>query len=337
MRWLESHQVALYLGALGAGALLGWLVPAADGLAAVVEPAIALLLFATFLTVPFRTIGASLRDVRFLVTVLAVNVVAVPVVVLLITRPIAAEPGLLVGAVLVLLAPCVDYVIAFCRIAGGAADRLLAVAPVLMVAQTLLIPPVLLLVAGPAVGGTVDPGPFVHAFVVLILLPLGAAVSVQLLAAVRGAPTVARTAAVVGRTTEGAMVPLMMLVLLAVVASQLRGIGDRAGELLIVVPVFVVFVLLMLPLGIVAGRIAGLRPAPTRAIVFSGVTRNSLVVLPLALAIPVGAGIVPLVVVTQTLVELVAMVVLVRLVPVLVPARTVPARNAENGTGDPGA
>ncbi len=59
----------------------------------------------------------------------------------------------------------------------------------------------------------------------------------------------------------------------------------------------------------------------TRAVVFSGVTRNSLVVLPLALALPASLAIAPLAVVTQTLVELVCLLVLVRLVPRLVPAR----------------
>ena len=47
----------------------------------------------------------------------------------------------------------------------------------------------------------------------------------------------------------------------------------------------------------------------------------SLLVLPLALALPAAFDLAPLAVVTQTLVELVAMVVLVRLVPRLVPAR----------------
>ena len=48
-----------------------------------------------------------------------------------------------------------------------------------------------------------------------------------------------------------------------------------------------------------------------RAVVFSGVTRNSLVVLPLALALPGAYALTPLVVVTQTLVELLIMVVMV--------------------------
>jgi ACR3 family arsenite efflux pump ArsB len=52
---------------------------------------------------------------------------------------------------------------------------------------------------------------------------------------------------------------------------------------------------------------------------FSVSTRNSLVVLPLALALPAELDIAPLAVVTQTMVELIAMVVLVRLVPRLTP------------------
>lgn len=52
------------------------------------------------------------------------------------------------------------------------------------------------------------------------------------------------------------------------------------------------------------------------AIVFTGATRNSLVVLPLALTLAVAA----VVVVTQALVEVLGMVADVRLVPRLVPA-----------------
>ena len=48
---------------------------------------------------------------------------------------------------------------------------------------------------------------------------------------------------------------------------------------------------------------------------FSGVTRNSLVVLPLALALPDGTGLAALAVLTQTLVELLVMLALVALVP----------------------
>jgi len=65
-------------------------------------------------------------------------------------------------------------------------------------------------------------------------------------------------------------------------------------------------------------------PPARRAVVFSGTTRNGLVVLPLVLALPAEFGLAPLAVITQTLVELVAMVVMVRLVPRLVPLQARP-------------
>ena len=66
--------------------------------------------------------------------------------------------------------------------------------------------------------------------------------------------------------------------------------------------------------------------AAGRALVFTSVTRNSLVVLPLAPALPAGYALVPAVVVTQTLVELAGMVVLVRVVPGwLLPGRPAPS------------
>ena len=69
----------------------------------------------------------------------------------------------------------------------------------------------------------------------------------------------------------------------------------------------------------VLGRIAagrfGMDVGESRALVFTSVTRNSLVVLPLALALPAGYELAPAVVVTQTLVELLGMVVLTRVVP----------------------
>jgi len=75
----------------------------------------------------------------------------------------------------------------------------------------------------------------------------------------------------------------------------------------------------MVAVGIGVARLARLHAPAARALVFSGVTRNSLVVLPLALALPASLALAPLAVVTQTLVELVGMVILVRVLPKLLP------------------
>ncbi|WP_196832169.1 arsenic resistance protein [Mycetocola sp. CAN_C7] len=312
-RWWDTHQIALYIAAILTGGLVGSTLPAiAPILEGATTPLLALLLFATFLGVPMIELQRSFRDGRFLGTVLVVNFVVVPVVVFGLSRFVTDDRGLLVGVLLVLLTPCVDYVIVFTGLAGGSRARLLAATPLLMGLQIVLLPLYLALFAGIDTVQYIELGPFVMAFVILIVIPLGVAAIVQALARRRQ----------LGRNIEtgmaGAMVPLMMLTLAVVIGSQVAAVGSEALTLLRLVPLYVVFLLVMLVVGLFAGRSAGLAVPETRAVVFSGATRNSLVVLPLALALPDAFALAPLAVVTQTLVELVGMVVFVRLVPALV-------------------
>lgn len=320
--WWERHQVPLYLVAIAVGAFVGLLVPAvAEPLEVAINPVLGLLLYATFLGVPFTAIGRAFTDWRFLGVVLVLNFLVVPVVVFGLSRVVAADQAVLVGVLFVLLTPCVDYVIVFTGLAGGARDRLLAATPLLMLLQILLLPLYLWVMAGAEVVAAFDPHPFVEAFLLLIVLPLAAAAVTQLLAK-RFRPALAFEGAVLA-----AMVPLMMLALAVVVGSQVLGVSGALGQLLIAVPIFAAFVVIIAPLGALLARAARLDVAGRRAVTFSGVTRNSLVVLPLALALPASFALTPLVVVTQTLVELIAMVVMVAVVPRLILPRDSSAKD----------
>ncbi|MDO9398996.1 MAG: arsenic resistance protein, partial [Herbiconiux sp.] len=116
--WCTRHQVALYLAGLGLGALVGTLAPAtAPALSAAITPLLGLLLFATFLGVPVTALGRALRDRRFLVTLLAVDFVLAPALAFVLSRFVADDDALLIGVLLVLLTPCVDYVIVFTGLA----------------------------------------------------------------------------------------------------------------------------------------------------------------------------------------------------------------------------
>ncbi|MDT0119848.1 MULTISPECIES: arsenic resistance protein [Kocuria] len=312
-RFMDRFQIPLYLAALAVGALAGWWAPGLGGLAApAVTPVLAALLYVTFLGIPLRRVGEGLRDLRFMACLVIVNFAVVPVIVFALVRAFSIEGPMLIGVLLVLLTPCIDYVIVFSGLAGAANDRLLAASPVLLVLQMLTLPLYLWSFLAPDVAMAVHWGTFAQALAVVIVIPLVAAAVTQW--ATARSPVARRW----GRLAGGAMVPLMMLTLATVVASQIALVGSRAQALLPLVPVYVSFAALMTALGWAAGRLAGLRVRERRAVLFSGVTRNSLVVLPLALAAPDGTVLAPLAVLTQTLVELLVMLALVGLVPRLV-------------------
>lgn len=313
IRAIERHQVVLYLLAIAGGVVLGWSLPdVAEPLEYAITPVLGLLLFATFLGIPFSAIGQAVRDTRFMATILILNFVIVPAVVFALSRFVADSPALLVGVLLVLLTPCIDYVIVFAGLASGSSERLLAAAPLLMLAQMLLLPLYLLLFVGPELVSGIEPGPFLEALIGLIIVPLTLAALTQWWSRKQAAGK-AFTAVV-----QAMMVPLMMATLAVVIASQIHAVGQEVSALLAVAPLYVAFLVVMVPVGMACARVARLDAGSTRAVIFSGATRNSLVVLPLALALPAPLALVPLVVVTQTMIELLGMVIYVKAIPRLV-------------------
>lgn len=310
---MERHQVAVYLGAIVAGAVVGWLAPGAGpGLEHVINPVLGALLYVTFLQVPARDLVRSLRDGRFLAAALVVNFVVVPLVVAAMFAFLPADQAVRLGVLLVLLTPCVDYVIVFSGLAGGSSRRLLAVTPLLLIAQMLLLPVFLLVFLGSGLADAVEAGPFVRAFIVLIVIPLALAWATQAWAGRR------RAGVVVTEALGAVMVPLMAATLFVVIASQVPKLGEDFADVIGVVPFYVLFLVVMAFAGLAVARLFRLDVAAGRAVVFTGATRNSLVVLPLALALPDRLAIAAVVVVTQTLVEVLGMVAYVRLVPRLV-------------------
>lgn len=308
-QWWDKHQIPLYLSAIALGAGLGLTAPEVAPVAeAIINPVLMALLYATFLSIPLTNLKEALRDLKFLGSVLVLNFLVVPLVVFLLSRFIAHDQTLLAGVLLVLLAPCIDYVIVFTGLAGGAHDKLLAATPLLMLVQILLIPFYMSLMMGAnEFLQVIDLSTFGTAFLTLIIIPLLLAALTQKLK-IEG----------IMALCEDIMVPLMMLTLAVVVTSQIDAVNHQLGQVLQVIPLYIAFLAIMIPVGMGTAKLFKQQPAATRAVVFSGVTRNSLVVLPLALAFPPSLGLAAVVVVTQTLVELIGMVIFVRLIPQLV-------------------
>lgn len=311
---LERQQIPVYFIAVVLAAAVGLLAPAAARpLELLVTPAIAVLMYAMFLQIPFLDLRAGLGNRRFMGALLLANFVLVPLLVWAGTRGLVDHPAVLVGALLVLLTPCIDYVVVFTHLGKGESRLTLAATPVLLLVQLALLPLYLALMLGDAQQVDISVAPFVEAFVLLIVLPLLLAVATS--SGARRSPLIARW----NDAWAWLPVPAMALVLIAVIGSQIGVVVERLDELLPVLPVYVGFALLAPVLGWAAARLLRLSTGEARAVTFSAATRNSLVVLPLALALPEPIrALTAAAVITQTLVELVSELVYIRVVPVLV-------------------
>ena len=206
-------------------------------------------------------------------------------------------------------------------ISDGRADArlLLAATPVLLIAQMLLLPVFLSVFLGEEAAGLVQLGPFVHAFVWLIAVPLVLAALVQFWAA----------RSRIGDRVSTALgllpVPATALVLFVVIAAVVPQLGPATGAALQVLPVYIAFAVAAPLLGWFVAQLFRLDTPAGRAVAFSAATRNSLVVLPLAFAVPGAIPVLPAIILTQTLVELVSELIYVRLISKLAGTDAIPA------------
>ncbi|MBE2889482.1 arsenic resistance protein [Geobacter anodireducens] len=310
---LEENQIWLYVAALAVGAGLGLWRPAFGArLESAITSVLAVLLYGMFAQIPFLHLREAFANRRFTAALLTVNFIVVPVLVWLLSRLLPQSPPLLLGVYLVLLTPCIDYVIIFTHLGRGNARLVLASTPLLLLAQMLLLPVYLWLFMGDEAARVMSADPFLQAFFLLIVLPLGLALTTEFWAKRR------RSGALWLEVTAWIPVPFMALTLLLAVASQLGRIGEHLSLVVHVIPIYIAFMAVMPVLSRLVACAFRLDTQAGRALIFSSGTRNSLVVLPLALALPDTWVVVPAVIVTQTLVELVGELIYIRVVPSVV-------------------
>jgi len=308
---LEEKQISLYVIVLVIAAGFGLVVPDFTGrLDVTISLVIAILMYSMFSQIPFASLKKSFGNRRFIGALLTVNYIAVPVVVWLLSKLLPEYPPLLIGVYLVLLTPCIDYVIVFTSLGRGNEKLLLMATPILFVTQMLLLPLYLWLFMGKESIAIVEAGPFFEAFLGLIVIPLGLAIAVQLYA------KKSVLADKILNSSAWLPVPFMALTLFVVVASQIGKLSTYIDLIIKVIPIYIAFMIIMPIISRFLVRLFNLDIQSGRALIFGGAIRNSLVVLPLALALPDGVStLVAAIIVTQTIVELIGSLIYIRLIP----------------------
>jgi ACR3 family arsenite efflux pump ArsB len=301
---LERGQVIVYLIAIAAGGLVGWHAPQTAPLwERALWPVLAALLYATFTQVPLDHLADAVRDRRFLRALLVTNFLVVPVVVWGLTRFVAGNPALLLGVALVLLVPCTDWYVSFTWLGGGDASRATASTPVLLLTQMVALPVYGWWLLGREFTGWVRGGAFLEAFLGLIVAPLLLALATEWTA------HRFRWVAWWRATTAWLPVPLLAVTVFLIAGAHARAVAGAAGRLGAVAAIFAAYAAIIPFVARGVGRRYRLDVAAQRTLVFSAGTRNSFVVLPLALALPVEWRlVVTTVIVLQSVIELAAMI-----------------------------
>lgn len=313
---LERQQVWFYLAAVVLGLLAGTVAPGARGIfELMLWPVLGLLLYVTFVQVPLTTIAAGFKDVRFLGAAMLGNFVILPLLVWGLVQLLDPEAVFRLGLLLVLLVPCTDWFITFSQLGGGDPARATAITPLNVVLQLALLPVYLWLMMDADVSAVFKPVNVWPALLV-VLIPLAVAAASEI-----WFRKTAERGGVRERLAWGP-VPLLSLVVFMVVAANVAAVG----EALSVVPLVAGAALAFLVMSAIVAKLISvafhLPVAQGRTLAFSFGTRNSFIVLPVALALPTGWDITAIVIVMQSLVELLSMVLYIWFVPrVLFPDR----------------
>ena len=299
---LETYQVLVYLAAIAMGLILGTTLPGRVGmLEALLWPLLGVLLYATFTQVPLTQLRGAWRDARFITAAVIGNFVLLPLVAWGLASLFAAEPAVRLGMLLVLLVPCTDWFITFSHLGGGKAQYAIALSPISLLLQLILLPFYLWLFLDQSLLVAVVQRELLLAFAGLILLPLLLAFVTEKWA--QGS----RCREYYIEWLGWLPVPLLALVVFSIAATQVgvvTGSLPLLGWLLLAFSCFLVVAALLARL---LAQVANLPPAQGRVLAFSLSTRNSFVVLPLALSLPVSYELAVVAIVFQSLVELIGM------------------------------
>lgn len=135
-------DVALLVGAISLGALVGWLSPdLGERLSGGVDPTLLLVVALLFFEVRLRAVAAGFANLRFMGIAWGANFLIVPVIGFIIASLfLSGQPLMFTGLLIYFISPCTDWFLGFTRMAKGDTALGAALIPVNMFMQLLLYP-----------------------------------------------------------------------------------------------------------------------------------------------------------------------------------------------------
>ena len=310
---LEEKQISIYIITVIISVFVGLTWNNSHALEKAIEPIIGILLYSMFCQIPFLELKQALKNCSFFKALLFGNFVLIPLLVWCLISIFPTVPIITLGILLVLLTPCIDYVIVFSHLGKGNSKAVLASTPLLFIFQMLLLPLYLWILLGKETINIIEITPFVKAFLYLIVIPFLLSIATQIIS-----KSNIKAGKSILNFSGWLPVPFMALTFFVVIASQIRVLNNNSEQILKAVPVYITFAIISPFIGKLSAKLFKTDIYSSRAISFSTSTRNSLVVLPLALALPAPENqLVAAVIVTQTIVEIFFELIYIKAIPMI--------------------
>lgn len=309
---IEKYQIYIYFIALLSGVLVGLISNIfANILESIISASLFLLMFSMFSQIPFFNIKHSLLNIKSILALLISNFIVIPLFVYgLIQLFDISDAPTLIGLYLVLLTPCIDYVLVFNALGKGNERLMLFATPLLFICQILLLPLYFTLFLNTDIFSQIDILPFFKSFLMFIIFPLLLALLLQY------SSNKSKNINQILKFTSWLPEIFMALVLFSIVGSQINKIIHNLNIVITVIPIYICFLIIAPLIGTLCGKLFKVTQETKRTIAFSSSTRNALIVLPLALGLPNHwVTITTTVIITQTLCELLGELIYIKMIP----------------------
>ncbi|MGY3481438.1 MULTISPECIES: arsenic resistance protein [Staphylococcus] len=309
---IEKYQIYIYFIALLSGVLVGLISNTfASILESIISVSLCLLMFSMFSQIPFFNIKHSLLNIKSILALLISNFIVIPLFVYgLIQLFNISDTPVIIGLYLVLLTPCIDYVLVFNALGKGNEQLMLFATPLLFICQILLLPLYFTLFLNTDIFSQIDISPFLKSFLMFIIFPLLLALLLQY------SSKKSKNINQILKFTSWLPEIFMAIVLFSIVGSQINKIIHNLNIVITVIPIYICFLIIAPLIGTLCGKLFKVTQETKRTIAFSSSTRNALVVLPLALGLPnYWVTITTTVIITQTFCELLGELIYIKMIP----------------------
>lgn len=300
MTLIEKLHSVIILSAVLSGLALSRVPWIADRAGALIVPCLMLMLTGTFLHVPLRRFGDAFQHRRVAVASLAINFLWTPLFASLLGWLfLADQPALWIGLLMLLVTPCTDWYLVFTGIARGNVGLSLALLPVNLVLQLVLLPVYLLGLAGALI--PLDWRLVLESTAFVLLVPLLAVAGLRRVALSRGGAWLGRR---VLPWVESAQILFLGLAIAAMFAAQ-GGVALQNPEAFVrLLPPLLLFFAVNLGLGLLVGRLLRTTYEDTASLCCTTLARNSPIALAIALVAFPEEPLIPLALVIGPLIEL---------------------------------